>query len=158
MFIKGIKGVHTDIKLTKIDNKNYSVDENIEYYVGKGKIIVPKGFITDLASVPECLQWVIKPYGEHSSSAILHDFLYSKYNTYGINKMDSDKIFLKTMLKCGVEERVACYMFTAVSLFGEPHYESPKIDGYDPPEKSALIDKRKIWKEYLEKTKVYMEE
>src|SRR5262245_19918965 len=39
-------------------------------------IIVPKGFVTDYASVPKEFHSFISPRGPHGSPAIIHDFLY----------------------------------------------------------------------------------
>ena len=39
--------------------------------------MVPAGYITDLASVPVWLWWLIPPHGELMTAAILHDWLYS---------------------------------------------------------------------------------
>lgn len=36
---------------------------------------VPKGFVTDLASVPSVFWSVLRPDGEYAYAAILHDYL-----------------------------------------------------------------------------------
>jgi len=40
------------------------------------RIIVPRGFITDGASIPRLLWWLISPFGPLLEGAILHDFGY----------------------------------------------------------------------------------
>ncbi|MDD3814444.1 MAG: DUF1353 domain-containing protein [Desulfocapsaceae bacterium] len=40
------------------------------------QVIVPKGFITDGASIPRLLWWIISPFGPLLEGAILHDFGY----------------------------------------------------------------------------------
>jgi hypothetical protein len=40
------------------------------------RIIIPKGFVTDGASIPAWLWWLISPFGPLLEAAILHDFGY----------------------------------------------------------------------------------
>jgi hypothetical protein len=39
-------------------------------------VTVPRGFVTDLATIPVYFWWAIKPTGRHGHAAILHDWLY----------------------------------------------------------------------------------
>ena len=40
-------------------------------------IRVPKGFRTDLASVPWVFRWLFPKHGKYTRAAVLHDYLYS---------------------------------------------------------------------------------
>src|SRR5438128_934582 len=37
--------------------------------------VVPTGFVTDFASVPRFLHWLVSPYGAYTRAAVLHDWL-----------------------------------------------------------------------------------
>lgn len=139
------------IRLKKIEGMEgkYEVLENIEYYNG---LVVPKSFITDLASIPKLFQGIIGVPEDFDEEGILHDFLYSKYNDYGINKETADKIFYQSLLLNEVDETIAYLMFKAVDAFGRPHWEK-KIFTEQPYEKVAMIDHTKEHKEYQKKMK-----
>jgi hypothetical protein len=53
----------------------------LEYHVGSDDstdvIIVPAGYVTDFASVPEGLWNLFPPLGMWARAAIIHDYLYS---------------------------------------------------------------------------------
>jgi len=48
----------------------FSTDDN------KHVIVVPKGFITDLASIPSAFWWWESPHESTMAPAIIHDYLY----------------------------------------------------------------------------------
>ena len=73
------------------------------------KITVPTGFVTDLASVPRAMWWLIAPF-DVARAAIIHDLLYKSIRQYRWKKKDkqdselvkaakiaSDKVFLLGM-------------------------------------------------------------
>jgi len=68
--------------------------ESFEYHVGKYPsdeiITVPKGFITDFASVPRIFWPIISPIDSHGKAAVVHDYCY-RYAVYDRKK--SDEIF-----------------------------------------------------------------
>lgn len=57
----------------------YRVDQAFSFYTGDLKddawVHVPKGFLTDGASVPKAFHWLIKPWGRHGQAAVVHDLL-----------------------------------------------------------------------------------
>ena len=63
------------------------------YDINGYEIKVFKGFITDGASIPKCLQSIYNPFGKWIKSAVIHDYLYSKYNNTGINKNTANKFY-----------------------------------------------------------------
>jgi hypothetical protein len=40
-------------------------------------VAVPQGYVTDFASIPGFVQWLISPFGKHSEAAVVHDWLYT---------------------------------------------------------------------------------
>jgi uncharacterized protein DUF1353 len=61
------------------DNKFWITVEDMEYVIGgtSERIVVPKGFVTDFASIPQGL-WSLglSPHGQYSRAALVHDYLY----------------------------------------------------------------------------------
>lgn len=89
------------------------------------EVKVIKGFRTDFASIPKCLQSFISPIGKHSQASVIHDYLYAK-NSYGIkdglatkvSRRAADKIFYNSMLDSNVNKFTAIVMWAMVRAFG----------------------------------------
>ena len=62
-------------------------------------VVVPKGFITDLASVPKALRSIVSKVGYWSQPAVLHDYLYKNKT---MDRKDADKLLFEA---CGVMEK-----------------------------------------------------
>ena len=54
----------------------YTVSFRLDSEEDRRSITVPKGMLTDLASVPRCFRWYAGRVGPHLEAAIVHDFLY----------------------------------------------------------------------------------
>ena len=57
-------------------------------------IVVPRGFITDMASIPGWCQSVIQKDDLHKKAAVVHDWL---YELHPCKRKTADEIFLKLM-------------------------------------------------------------
>lgn len=102
------------------DYRLYEVQIDFEYHIGKegsGEIVkVPKGFITDGASIPKFAWSIIGgPLGKYAPAAIVHDILYVR-GTYTRRKTDG--IFLEAMKVLGVFWLKRRTMWLAVRMFG----------------------------------------
>lgn len=92
------------------------LEENLTYITNNNDVItVPKGFLTDLASIPSLFTGVFDINGKHRSAAILHDYLYTIQDRI---RYDADKIFLEAMESSGVGFFTRWSMFSAVRLGG----------------------------------------
>jgi len=80
----------------------------LEYYI-------PKGYVTDFASVPRSLWNILPPLGRHNRAALLHDWLYD--NRIGERKK-ADDLFLNVMLQDGVKKHTAYIMYLGVRIGG----------------------------------------
>lgn len=105
------------------DYRRSMVDTEFEYHVGKYPshevIVVPKGFITDWASVPRALWSVIPPRGEYSKAVLVHDWMYvTAYRTRKI----ADRIFLEAMKVLGVKRWKRRLMYIGVRIGGRGNY------------------------------------
>ena len=90
-----------------------------------GKVIVPKGFRSDLASIPGPVQNIISKVGPYDGAATIHDWLYCVQVT---TRAEADHIFLRIMKasKVGFIKRYA--MFWSVRLFAGFAWELSKKD------------------------------
>lgn len=85
------------------------------------RIVVPRGYQTDFASVPRCLWWIYPPTGPWAPAAVVHDWLYTQGEAAG-DRAIADAIFREGMRVLGVsvDERTAMYL--AVRVFGGSHF------------------------------------
>lgn len=71
--------LHLKYRYNPASEKDYwIVLEPFEYYLEDNPdviIRIPAGFITDGASVPKWLQWILPPWGPYGQAAVLHDYL-----------------------------------------------------------------------------------
>ena len=110
----------TELKVKPLPNgKHWELLEEFDYYLGSLEsgmyIKVPKGFVTDFASVPRIFWWLFPPWGKYGKAAVVHDYLY--YMKI-FSRVVSDAIFLEAMkvLKVPLWKRLIIYL--AVRLGG----------------------------------------
>ena len=111
------------IKLRRENNLFSVVVEDYTRYIKDFPILIPAGFRTDGASIPLMLRPFFERYGKNTEAAVIHDFLYSKFNDTGINRELADKIFLFILKETGVSYSVRKVMYKAVRMFGEVFWE-----------------------------------
>lgn len=81
---------------------------------GGSRYIVPRGFSTDLASVPRFLWAIYPPYGKYTSAAVLHDYL---CESEWVSRKDGDKLFLEAMKHSNVGNFKRTLIYLAVRMF-----------------------------------------
>lgn len=86
----------------------------------KFKVRIPKGFGTDLASIPRLFQNIVPKVGRHIQPAIVHDYTYV-YDT-GLTKVEADQMFLDGMKSVGVPWYRRRVMYWAVRIGGTGHW------------------------------------
>lgn len=85
------------------DGKYWRLLEEFDYHVGSKDsdvfVHVPKGFVTDFASIPRFL-WFLPPWAKYNKAPVLHDCLYRTKKLMGqtISRKRADSIFLEAML------------------------------------------------------------
>lgn len=102
---------------------------------------VSERYVTDFASVPPWLHWLVPPFGAHTEAAIVHDWLYA-IGGDAKDRQRADEIFYIAMRKSGVADWRARLMFTGVRIggshaFGRDNEWSRRF--YDPVAKSLLV-------------------
>ncbi len=105
------------VKLNKKDL--FEVYEPFDYHVGTEDsdiiIKVPKGFVTDLASIPWFARWLISKVGRSAQAGVLHDWCYFKQL---FPRKQCDDIFIEAMEVLGVPKWKRVAMHRSVRLFG----------------------------------------
>ena len=102
-----------------LDGKRWELMQQFTYYVGEENsneiIVVPAGFITDFASIPQLFWSLIgPPTGKYGKAAVVHDFCYYK-NLY--SRKRCDKIFYEAMKVLKVPFIKRWLMYHAVRKF-----------------------------------------
>lgn len=116
--------------LMPLSNGKFKIMRSITIIIENKIIKIPTGFNTDLASVPKIFWPILPPFGKYTNAAIIHDFLYSKYNLTDINRKEADRMFLKIMKFYKVNNIKRHLIYLAVRLFGKNRWKSKvKIKG-----------------------------
>jgi len=87
------------------DGTQWIVVEDMELLVklndsSSGTIVIPRGFVTDLASTPNIFWSKYPPFGKYMIAAVLHDYLYW---IQVCERPDADKILYQTMRDAEVD-------------------------------------------------------
>ncbi|QVD49375.1 hypothetical protein LUCX_305 [Xanthomonas phage vB_XciM_LucasX] len=136
----------------------YKIKRSFRYYKSEKQSniwgYVPAGFLSDGASVPKPLWWLVPPWGNYGQAAVLHDILcetktmYKDDVPYQISRKEADFIFLDAMDAAGVKWYLRYAMFVAVRLWG--------LLGWGPStEKTA--NKRELETKYMKEYGTYRE-
>jgi|TARA_R110000822_G_scaffold51703_5_gene134424 hypothetical protein len=119
-------------RLLSYKNEEINTEALINIGIGgkKHEVRCTKGFVTDLASVPRAIWWLIAPW-DIARAAIIHDLLYKKIRLYraagGTDKQNiaaakkaSDNVFLMAMKDAApsVSKWKIYAAYYAVVLFG----------------------------------------
>ncbi len=89
--------------------------QSLKYRVGGFQVRVPKGFVSDYATIPRFLWSIFPPHGYSRKAAVVHDFLYTCPDC---PRVIADAVFLSAMRECGVPPWRRGLMYAAVRLFG----------------------------------------
>ena len=125
--------VFTETPSLKInpDGCTWTLTTELTYYVGfegnSEKIVVPEGYVTDLASVPRWLWSIFPPFGKYLNAAIVHDYIYSTGGWIGrahdgtvpYTKAQADVIFREASGVLGVGAISRWLMYQAVKFGGK---------------------------------------
>ncbi|ATG89879.1 DUF1353 domain-containing protein [Methylomonas koyamae] len=103
------------------DGTQWIVWEDIEFVTELDdhthmSIVVPRGFVTDLASTPRSLWSLYPPFGKYLSAAILHDYLYWRQ---ACSPEEADKIIYQTMRDAGVDQATQSRFYVALRAAGD---------------------------------------
>lgn len=142
-----IASVSYDEAASKVLQKNYwRVREaflcTFQYRGMDASVTIPEGYLTDGASVPRYLWWLIPPWGSYGQAAIVHDFLCEhltiERNAHraAISRQDADRILNCAMkdLKVPVWKRwiiyTGVYLWAKLMRIHEPEIDMSKATYY----------------------------
>lgn len=113
------------------DSDWWVLTESIPTRIGRSSEVItaPRGFVTDLASVPRFFWAAFPKTGQYMSAAILHDYLYWDQRC---SRAQADRIFDIEMKSYGVNDTSRALIFSAVSEFGSGAWQSnskAKLEG-----------------------------
>jgi hypothetical protein len=80
-------------------------------------IVVPVGFVTDLASIPQRLRGIIRADGRERLPAIVHDYLYRNAPRW-CDRALADAIFFEALVDCGESYLRRQALYIGVRAFG----------------------------------------
>ena len=112
------------IALHPRDPDNWIVMQEYRYRSHGIDITIPRGFVTDLASIPRGLWWLIAPFELSTTAPIVHDWCYR----HGLKtRAEIDELFLAIMKDEGVSywRRYAAYW--GVRMGGSSSFGSGKV-------------------------------
>jgi hypothetical protein len=93
------------------DGRTWTVDEDCDC----DGVIVPKGFVTDLASIPQCFWNILPPFGKYTPDAVGHDY---RYRYHIGTRKEADDRFLEGMKRNGVGWLIRNTIYWNVRAFG----------------------------------------
>jgi hypothetical protein len=101
-------------------------------------ITIPKGFQTDLASIPKCLQWCIGRPGENDFrvAGLVHDWLYYVHTArciatgawVAVTRNQADNCLYELLKRNGVSAWRYKSIWWAVHEFAEGHWDNDAVD------------------------------
>lgn len=110
-----------------LGHDHWIVTSGFEFYIGDKSdgnyIYIPKGYLTDGATVPPFLKRLVPTWGQYGAATIVHDYLCeylsmrSKGTLMSITRARSDYIFLEAMGVLGVPWYRRFPMYFAVRLY-----------------------------------------
>jgi hypothetical protein len=128
------------------DAKYYVLTAPVRYKIGLAKlpVIVPRGFVTDLASVPKIFWSVLPRDGQYLSAAILHDYMYWDQRC---TRQEADLILKSNMEDFGVSGFNKTAVYQAVKLGGESSW---KTNAAEKTTRIRVIPEQQL-REFLER-------
>ncbi|WP_336353199.1 DUF1353 domain-containing protein [Pseudomonas atacamensis] len=122
------KSVSSPFKLQKFLDPIYIVDQPLDWEPDAGQeklksVIVPRGFVTDLASIPRVFWSELNPADEYAYAAVVHDYLYW---TQELSKEDSDLILKYAMENLEVSKTKIFIIYQAVKNLGTSAWNNNK--------------------------------
>jgi hypothetical protein len=87
-------------------------------------IVVPAGFVTDLASVPRVPIAYMLAGGTSNEASVVHDFLYTQHS---VDRATADAVLREASAVTGVPAWRRAIMWAAVRAFGGSHWDSKPV-------------------------------
>jgi hypothetical protein len=109
------------VRVTPINDGVFQLNQNLIADIDDKPVIIPKGFITDFASIPKLFWSVESPFDMKTiAPSILHDYLYTCPNNLSRQKIDS--IFYSSLIDNLVNPVKSYLYWLAVRIAGSSHF------------------------------------
>lgn len=113
----------------RLGKEYWRVKDTFKFYYGNEEnpywVIVPAGFLTDGASVPRILWWLLPPWSAYSQAAAVHDYLLEYATSYhhgrqvNVTRGQADRVFRDAMRVAGIGTWPRQVMYVGVRLWGK---------------------------------------
>jgi hypothetical protein len=109
------------------DHRQCMLTKALVYSIGRSSdvVIVPAGFVTDFASVPQFFWSVLSPHDRYSKAAIVHDYLYW---TQACTREQADNLLDIAMTESNVSFWKQCSIYEGVHFRGERAWRQNRDD------------------------------
>jgi len=113
--------IYPGICIIPTQGYQYKTCVNINVDIDGKLLVIPKGFRTDLATIPRFYWSILSPNkSELIAPSVLHDFLYSCSMQY--TRKEVDDIFYLALMKNHVGTYTSTKVYLAIRLFGGSHF------------------------------------
>ena len=119
------------------------------------RVDVPRGFVTDLASIPSWLWPVMTKSGRYGNAAIYHDWLYVEQLC---DRATADRVFNRALVDMGVDDATRNMIWAAVRVFGGKAWKQnafDKMNGRKWVISKFPDDPRITWEEWRQRSDVF---
>ena len=108
---------NTALIAERYDSNTWMLYAPLMYTGRDDTFTVPKGYMTDFATVPNFLLWVVDKTGPYTAAAVVHDWLItSEIPAKRVTSRDTDGIFRRIMREEGTPFVTRWIMWAAVRL------------------------------------------
>lgn len=112
------------LELAPRQGHSFQILQDFHYRTRNRLILVPKDFISDLASIPRIFWSFYPPFGTYTLASVVHDYLYSKEGAKEVSsRKEADQIFLNIMEETKVPKFTRFLFYYATRLFGRSHFQ-----------------------------------
>lgn len=113
----------TTLQITELPDGEWELVDGLAYHseILDRIVVVPRGFKTDLASVPRLPFVYMAAGGKANAPAVIHDFL---YHTKACDRRTADSVFEEAMAVIGESWWRRKMMWLGVRLFGWIPYDN----------------------------------
>ncbi|MBM3772031.1 MAG: DUF1353 domain-containing protein [Acidimicrobiia bacterium] len=102
-----------------VDGTSWVLADSFEFQYRRSgqieRIVVPRGFETDFASVPLPFRGVLPPWGKYGYASVIHDWMYWDQS---LSRAAADRVLLEGMRTLNVWPPVRWTIYCGVRLFG----------------------------------------
>lgn len=155
-----MKASDSPLKMQRFSDPIYILLDSIIWkpnvdQVGFPEIIVPRGFVTDLASIPRIFWSILRPDADYAYAAIIHDFLYWQQR---LSKNKADTILKMSMEDFQLSKPIVASIYYAVVILGKTAWSNnrkAKANGESRILKKFPPDAKTTWEQWKHRNDVF---